>query len=101
MVRVVSKRILEQLQDAIVVGNVKKAKRLTEYIVNRGTSTKHALETIMRAMNIANERYGRKEYSSADVAMSSSAMKQAYSVLEPFLEVDNETWEKVKLLLVR
>ena len=101
MVRAVSKRILEQLQDAIVVGNVKKAKRLAEYIINRGTSTKNALETIMRAMTIANERYERKEYSNSDVAMSSSAMRQAFSVLEPYLEVDQETWEKVKLLLVR
>jgi len=83
-----SKRILEELKDAVVIGNVKKTKKIAEQIINQGISINTALETLMKAMKIVDERYERKEYFVIDVASSASAMREAFKVLEPYLEVE-------------
>lgn len=83
-----SKKILEELKDAVVVGNVKEAKQAVEQAINQGIPVKAALDTLMKAMKIVDERYERKEYFVIDVASSASAMKEAFKVLEPHLEVE-------------
>ncbi|UCE95299.1 MAG: cobalamin-dependent protein [Candidatus Bathyarchaeota archaeon] len=83
-----TKVVLEELKDAVVVGNVKKAKRLAEQIVNRGVPVNTAIEMLMKAMKIVDERYERKEYFVIDVASSASAMRSAFKVFEPYLEVE-------------
>jgi 5-methyltetrahydrofolate--homocysteine methyltransferase len=83
-----SKRILEELKDAVVIGNVKKTKKIAEQIINQGISVNTALDTLMKAMKIVDERYERKEYFVIDVASSASAMREAFKVLEPYLEVE-------------
>lgn len=86
-----SKKILEELKDAVVVGNMKKAKEIAEQIMNRGISVNTALDTLMKAMKTVDERYERREYFVIDVASSASAMREAFKVLEPYLEVEPAT----------
>ncbi len=93
-----SKKVLEELKDAIVIGNVKKAKRIAEQIINREISVKTALDTLMKAMKIVDERYERKEYFVIDVASSASAMQEAFRVFEPYLEVE-PTMVKGKIVI--
>ncbi len=71
-----------------MVGNVKEAKQAVEQAINQGIPVKAALDTLMKAMKIVDERYERKEYFVIDVASSASAMKEAFKVLEPHLEVE-------------
>jgi len=86
-----SKKILEELKGAVVVGNMKKAKEIAEQIMNRGISVNTALDTLMKAMKTVDERYERREYFVIDVASSASAMREAFKVLEPYLEVEPAT----------
>lgn len=83
-----SKKILEELKDAVVVGDVKKAKRIAEHVVNRGIPVSKALDMLMKAMKIVDERYERREYFVIDVASSASAMREAFKILEAYLEVE-------------
>ena len=83
-----SGKLLEELKDAVVVGNVKKAKKLAEQIVNQGIPTNTAVDVLMKAMKTVDERYVRKEYFVIDVASSASAMREAFKVFEPYLEVE-------------
>jgi len=84
----VTKRILEELKDTVVVGNVKKAKRIAEQIVNLGKPVNAGVDMLMKAMKIVDQRYERKEYFVVDVASSASAMREAFKVLEPYIEVE-------------
>lgn len=86
-----SKKLLEELKDAVVVGNMKKVKGIAEQIMSRGISVNTALDTLMKAMKIVDERYERREYFVIDVASSASAMREAFKVLEPYLEVEPAT----------
>jgi len=83
-----SGKLLEELKDAVVVGDVKKAKKLAEQIVNQGIPTNTAIDMLMKAMKTVDERYVRKEYFVIDVASSASAMREAFKVFEPYLEVE-------------
>jgi len=83
-----SKRILEDLKEAVVVGNVKKARRIAEQIGNSGLPANLAFDKLMEAMRVVDERYERKEYFVIDVASSASAMREAFKALEPYLEVE-------------
>jgi len=83
-----SKKVLEELKDAVVVGDVKKTKRIAENVVNQGIPVNEALDMLMKAMKIVGERYERREYFVIDVASSASAMREAFKVLEPYLEVE-------------
>ena len=84
-----SGKLLEELKDAVVVGDVKKAKKLAEQIVNQGIPTNTAIDMLMKAMKTVDERYVRKEYFVIDVASSASAMREAFKVFEPCLEVES------------
>ena len=86
-----SKKILEELKDAVVVGDRKKVKGIAEQIMSRGISVNTALDTLMKAMKIVDECYERREYFVIDVASSASAMREAFKVLEPYLEVEPAT----------
>lgn len=83
-----SKKILEELRDAVVVGNVKKARKVAEWIIDRGIPANVALDMLMKAMRIVDDRYERREYFVIDVASSASAMREAFEVVEPYLEVE-------------
>lgn len=93
-----AKRILEELKDAVVVGNVKKAKRIAQQIVNLGIPANTGVDMLMKAMKIVDQRYERKEYFIVDVASSASAMSEAFKVLESYIEVE-PTLVKGKIII--
>jgi len=82
-----SKALLNELSDAVVAGNVSKACKLAEKIVNQGGSASLALDKMMDAMRVVDKKYERKEYFTVDVAAASTAMREAFKVLEPYLKV--------------
>lgn len=82
------KELLEDLRNAVIVGDVRKARRIAEQVVNRGLSANVALQKLIEAMEIVDKRYQRKEYFIVDVAAAASAMREAFRVLEPHLQVE-------------
>lgn len=81
------KTVLNELFDAVVVGDVQRARKLAERAVNQGVSANVALEKMMDAMRAVDAKYMQKEYFTVDVAAASTAMREAFKVLEPHLEV--------------
>ena len=82
------KELLEDLRNAVIVGDVRKARRIAEQVINRGLSTNMALQKLIEAMEIVDKKYQRKEYFIVDVAAAASAMREAFRVLEPHLQVE-------------
>jgi 5-methyltetrahydrofolate--homocysteine methyltransferase len=81
------KTVLDELFDAVVLGDVQKARKLAERAVNKGVSASVVLEKMMDAMRAVDSKYMRKEYFTVDVAAASTAMREAFKVLEPHLKV--------------
>jgi len=81
------KTTLDELFDAVVAGDVQKARKLAERAVNEGVSANVALDKMMEAMRTVDTKYMRKEYFTVDVAAASTAMREAFKILEPHLEV--------------
>lgn len=84
-----NKEILNELHNAIVFGNIQKAREIAEKIVQEGFSTNAALERMREAMRTVDEKYEKKEYFIVDVASSASAMREAFKILEPYLKVES------------
>lgn len=82
------RELFEDLRNAVVIGDVRKARRIAEQVVNKGLSVNKALEKLIEAMQIVDRKYERKEYFIMDVAAASSAMREAFKVLEPYLQVE-------------
>jgi len=83
-----SKALLDDLFDAVVEGNVHKARRLAERVVNEGVPSSAAFDRMMEAMRVVDKKYDRKEYFTVDVAAASTAMREAFRVLEPYMKVE-------------
>lgn len=82
------KRLFEDLRNAVVIGDLRRSRKIAEQVVNRGLSVNVAMEKLMEAMEIVDRRYERKDYFVADVAAAASAMREAFRVLEPHLQVE-------------
>jgi len=80
--------LLDDLFDAVVEGDVHKARRLAERAVNEGTPASAAFDKMMEAMRVVDKKYDRKEYFTVDVAAASTAMREAFKVLEPYMKVE-------------
>lgn len=83
-----SQKLLEELKDAVISGNIKKAKNIAEQIIDQRLPINLTLDTLMKAMKIVDQRYERKEYFVIDVASSASAMREAFKIFEPYMEVE-------------
>lgn len=83
-----SKALLNELSDAVVAGDVQRARKLAERLVNEGVSAGVAVDRMMEAMRVVDKKYVRKEYFTVDVAAASTAMREAFKVLEPYLKVE-------------
>ena len=83
-----SEELLDTLRKAIVLGDVRKARKIAEQAVNQGLPANDALEELIGAMREVDEKYERKEYFVIDVAAAASAMREAFKVLEPHLQVE-------------
>ncbi len=83
----VSRALLNELFDAVVAGNVQKARKLAGRVVDEGMSASVALDKMMEAMRAVDKKYVMKEYFAVDVAAASTAMREAVKILEPYLKV--------------
>lgn len=83
------KEFLDALYDAVIAGNVQKARKIAEQTVQKGLPINVALEKMKEAMRVVDEKYEKKEYFIVDVASSASAMREAFKILEPHLQVDS------------
>lgn len=81
------KEILDALYNAVVRGEVPKARKIAVQALDRGISADLALETMTTAMRAVDEKYEKKEYFIVDVAAAASAMREAFKVFEPYLQV--------------
>jgi len=81
-----SKALLNELSDAVVGGNVQKARKLAERAVNEGVAPSVVLDKMMEAMRVVDKKYERKEYFTVDVAAASTAIREAFKILEPHLK---------------
>jgi len=81
------KEILDALYNAVVLGDVRKACKIAEQALDRGVSGDLALEAMTIAMRVVDEKYEKKEYFIVDVAAAASAMREAFKVFEPRLQV--------------
>jgi len=52
-----------------------------------GVSARAAVAEMMEAMRVVDKKHERKEYFSVDVAAASTAMREAFRVLEPYLKI--------------
>jgi len=82
-----SKAFLNELFDAVVAGNVQKARKLVERLVNEGVSSDVVLDKMMEAMRAVDKKHEMKEYFTVDVAAASTAIREAFRILEPNLKV--------------
>lgn len=81
--------VLEELEDAVIAGNVQETKRLAERLVSLGVPVNKSVNVLMKAMKTVDERYEKRIYFIVDVASSASAMRAAFKVLEPHLKVES------------
>ena len=84
-----SKALLSKLFDAVVAGDAYQARKLADKIVNQDVSANVAVDKMMEAMRVVDKKYERREYFTVDVAAASSAMREAFKVLEPHLKVES------------
>lgn len=82
-----TEELLDGLFDAVVSGNIQKARKIAEKVVSHGVSADVALEKMTDAMGVVDKKYEKKEYFIVDVASSASAMKEAFKVFQPHLRV--------------
>lgn len=80
-------RLLDELFEAVVAGNVQLAKNIAERAVEKGLSADLALEKMMEAIRVVDRKYEMKEYFTVDVASAATAMREAFRVFEPHLKV--------------
>ena len=80
--------LLDALRKAVVLGDVWKARKIAEQTVNQGLPANDGLEELIGAMREVDEKYERKEFFVIDVAAAASAMREAFKVFEPHLQVE-------------
>ena len=83
-----SEELLDALREVVVRGDVWKARQMAEQAVNQSLPANEALEELIRAMREVDEKYERKEFFVIDVAAAASAMREAFKVFEPHLQVE-------------
>lgn len=82
-----SETLLDELFDAVVAGDGPKARKLAAQIVGQGLTASMAVDKMMEAMRVVDKKFEKKEYFTVDVAAASTAMREAFKVLEPCLNV--------------
>jgi 5-methyltetrahydrofolate--homocysteine methyltransferase len=82
-----SARVLRNLNDAVVVGDVQEARSLARQVLSKGIRVSEAMDILMKAMEAVDEKYERKEYFVIDVAAAAAAMREAFKIFKPYLEV--------------
>ncbi|NIR17425.1 MAG: hypothetical protein GWN86_27355, partial [Desulfobacterales bacterium] len=70
-------------------GEVQRSREIAEKAVKKGLSADTALEKMNSAMQVVDKKYEQKEYFIVDVASSASAMREAFQIFRPYLEVNS------------
>lgn len=82
------KYLLQRLRDAVVNGDLRKTRRIAEQItIQHPALAKEAMEKMMEAMETVDKKYELKQCSVADIIAAASAMREAFRILEPHLEI--------------
>ncbi len=81
--------LLDALFQAVVSGEVQRSREIAEKAVKKGLSADTALEKMNSAMQVVDKKYEQKEYFIVDVASSASAMREAFQIFRPYLEVNS------------
>jgi len=82
------KVLLVKLFDAVVTGDAHQARKLAARLMGEGVSIKVTMDKLMEAMRVVDKKYEKKEYFTVDVAAASSAVSEAFKVLEPCFKVE-------------
>jgi 5-methyltetrahydrofolate--homocysteine methyltransferase len=77
--------LFENLQDAVVKGEIVKATELAQAAVDQNLAPGDTIRVAAEAMKITGQLFESKEYFVADMIASAEAMKGALSVLTPLL----------------
>jgi len=83
-----SEKLLQKLFETVVAGNVQEAKKTAEKALALGIPANLATQKLTEAMREVDKLYEQKEYFLVDVAAAASAMREAFKVLEPHLDVE-------------
>jgi methanogenic corrinoid protein MtbC1 len=90
--------LLDALYKAVVLGDVLKARKIAEQTIDQGLPANVALKELIGAMREVDEKYEKKEFFVIDVAAAASAMREAFNVFEPHLQVEG-TKVKGKIII--
>ena len=82
-----AERLLQKLFEAVVAGNVQEAKKIAEKTLEVDLPANLATEKLSEAMREVDKLYEQKEHFLVDVAAAASAMREAFKIFEPHLEV--------------
>lgn len=80
-------KLLDELSSAVISGDVKKTRKLTELLLNNGVSVDSVPRAMLKTMRVVDDKCTRKEYFAMDVAAATSAMKEGFKLLQPHLKV--------------
>lgn len=81
----------QKLAEAVVEGNVKKVKGLTEKLLSEGIRPDIILnEGLLKGMQKVSDRYKEKDFYIPEVLLSSRAMQAGFHIIKPLIE-DNST----------
>jgi 5-methyltetrahydrofolate--homocysteine methyltransferase len=83
-----SEKLLQKLFETVVAGNVQEAKKTAEKALALGIPANLATQKLTEAMRKVDKLYEQKEYFLVDVAAAASAMREAFKILEPHLDVE-------------
>lgn len=81
-------KLLDELSSAVISGDLKKTRKLTELLLDNGVSADSLLEAMLKAMRVVDDKYTRKEYFVTDVTAAASAMKEGCKLLQLHLKVE-------------
>jgi methylmalonyl-CoA mutase cobalamin-binding domain/chain len=82
-----AEKLLDVLFEAVVSGNIQKARKTAQEAVSQDMSADAAVEKMTEAMGVVDRKYDRKEYFIVDVASSASAMREAFKIFQPHLQM--------------
>ena len=70
-----------------MAGDVRGAEDLAQQIIGEGIQISEAMDMLMEAMKAVDVKYESREYFVIDVAAAAAAMRKAFKIFKPYLEV--------------
>jgi len=77
----------KKIVEAVLLGDVEKTKTLTQEMLKKGISPHDLIEKgLMEGMNLAGDRFEKREYFLPDLLVAAEAVKGASEIIRPFLK---------------